>query len=111
MWTGNPAAQSMIEPVSDLRLQIFGNIAESTRRFSTELSGDLIIREAGDRWLMLRNPATARLSRRLSHQTQRPDWLADGAVLIGPVSVAYSLLIGKFTGNFTGSPLFVCQGL
>jgi hypothetical protein len=66
----------MIEPVSDLRLQIFGNIAESARRFSEELSGDLIIREARDRWLMLKSPATARLSRRLSHQTQRPDWLA-----------------------------------
>ena len=66
----------MIEPVSDLRLQIFGNIAESARRFSAELSGDLIIREARDRWLMLRSPATARFSRSRPRQMRRPDWLA-----------------------------------
>ena len=87
MWTGNPTTQSMIEPVSDLRLQIFGNIAESARRFSAELSGDLIIREARDRWLMLRSPATARFSRSRPRQMRRPDWLAALAGFEPPYSL------------------------
>ena len=37
MWTGNPITQSKIEPVSDLRLHKFGNIAETARRFSAEI--------------------------------------------------------------------------
>jgi hypothetical protein len=31
---------------------------------------------------------------------RRPHWLADDAVLIGPVSVSNSLLAGNLTGNF-----------
>src|SRR5258708_1955507 len=40
---------------------------------------------------------------------QRPDWLADDAVTIGPVCATNSLLTGKLTGNFSISgpiPLF-----
>ena len=38
----------MIEPVSDLRLQKFGSIAEIARRFPTEFSADLKLRESRD---------------------------------------------------------------
>src|ERR1700730_1201667 len=34
---------------------------------------------------------------------RRPDWLAGASVLIGPVSVANSLLTGNFIGNFAFS--------
>jgi hypothetical protein len=47
--TAPPTAQSKIEPVSELRLQKFGNIAECLRRFPAELSADFIIRESRDR--------------------------------------------------------------
>src|ERR1700730_7992130 len=43
---------------------------------------------------LLRTPETPR---------ERPWWLADDAVWIGPVSAPNSLLTGKLTGNFTDS--------
>jgi hypothetical protein len=47
-----------------------------------------------------KSPATARIVAIQTGQMQRPDWLAGEAVLVGPVSVANSLLTGNFTGNF-----------
>jgi hypothetical protein len=35
---------------------------------------------------------------------QRPDWLAEGAVLREPVSTVNSLLTGKNTGKFAETP-------
>jgi hypothetical protein len=59
--TDIPTTQSMIEPVSDLRLQKFGNIAGCLRRFLAELSTDLIIRECRDCSDGAKSPATARI--------------------------------------------------
>ena len=73
---GAPTAQSAIEPVSDGRLQEFGNIAECIRRFPTERSVDFIIRESRDSQRCAKSPATARIVARQTGQTQRPDWLA-----------------------------------
>ena len=66
----------MIEPVSDLRLQTFGNIAGSVRRFSPEYSEAPVIQESRDRAHNRKAPATARILAIQTDQTERPDWLA-----------------------------------
>jgi tRNA nucleotidyltransferase (CCA-adding enzyme) len=69
----------MIKPVSDLRLQKFGNIAEAARRFLAELSTDLFFLESRDRSHDARSRATARIIAKQKTQTERPDWLAGDA--------------------------------
>jgi hypothetical protein len=41
------------------------------------------------------------VSKKCGNLDERPDWLAERAVRIEPVSTAESLLTGKRTGNFT----------
>src|SRR5450755_775974 len=74
--TANPAAQSKIEPVSDLRLQKFGNIAEAARRFPTELSAGLKIREFRDCSLSPKAPQRREFSRQTrGRRRDRTGWL------------------------------------
>src|ERR1700682_299766 len=103
MWTANPAAQSKIEPVSDLRLHKFGNIAETARRFSAEIWARREIWEPRDCGLARESAATARILAIRKRRTRRPDWVAGGAVDVEPVSVTTSLLTGNFTGNLAFS--------
>jgi hypothetical protein len=78
--TDIPTTQSMIEPVSDLRLQKFGNIADSARRFSAEISVCREIWESRDRRLTPESTATARILAIQTRQTERLDWLAGDPV-------------------------------
>src|SRR5712691_4745181 len=74
--TANPTTQWKIEPVSDLRLQKFGNIAEVARRFPTEFSADLKIREFRDSSLSPKAPQRREFSRHTrGRRRDRTGWL------------------------------------